>query len=74
MEEREVPAEYQRAPVVGRRGEDDWRSTRWFRITQPDGTLWMETSDWDEVKEESDKTGWAVERLWKKEKWEWRRV
>lgn len=45
---------------------------RWYRINQPDGRLWMETSDPDEVFRESAKSGWPVERLWERTEYEWR--
>ena len=49
---------------------------RWFRINTPDGSsLWMETSDEEEARSESAKTGWQLERLFKaKQAEEWRPV
>lgn len=44
--------------------EERYEPTRWYRILNPhDGSLWMETSDYVEVYNESMTTGWEVERL-----------
>lgn len=58
---------------MSHRGSGGWSEGRWFRILQPDGTLWMETSDGEEARLEGLKQGWPVERLWKREEWEWRK-
>lgn len=36
---------------------------RWFRINSPDGHLWMETSDEQEARDEAQRTGWPLLRL-----------
>lgn len=51
---------------------DGWEPGRWYRIRQPDGTLWMETSNGDEARREAKKTGWPLERLYVKTQTEWR--
>ncbi|KIA63016.1 hypothetical protein [Nocardia vulneris] len=52
--------------------DDGFQPGRWYRILQPDGELWMETSDPDEVHRESQRTGWPVERLYERHESEWR--
>lgn len=51
---------------------DDWKPGHWFRIMSPDGKLWMETSIEGEAREEAERTGWPLERLWVLQKEEWR--
>ena len=58
-----VPAE---APILV------WKPGRWYRILDPDGGLWMETSDAEEAREASRQTGWPLEREWRCELSEWR--
>ncbi|WP_157107476.1 hypothetical protein [Nocardia grenadensis] len=50
----------------------NWTPTRWYRILQPDGSLWMETSDPEEAREESARTGWPVERMYEHVGQQWR--
>ena len=35
---------------------EEWQPGRWYRIMNPDGTLWMETSDPFEAEAESLRT------------------
>ncbi len=51
---------------------DEWKPGRWYRLRQPDGSLWMETSDRDEALAEAEKTGWPLERLYVNTRTEWR--
>lgn len=55
------------------RGKEPWEPGRWFRILNPDGTLWMETSSESEARAEAVKTGWLLERLWILRREEWRK-
>ena len=55
-----------------------YRPWRWYRILQPDSSLWMETSDPDEAmgeweQEIQGKKGWKLQRLWRKEQTKWRK-
>jgi len=52
---------------------DKWEPGRWYRICRPDGTLWMETSSRKEAQAEAEKTGWPLERLYVKTRYQWRR-
>ncbi|WP_280411340.1 hypothetical protein [Nocardia asiatica] len=52
----------------------DWTPTKWFRIRQPDGSLWMETSDEEEARRMANETGRPLERHWQKVEEEWRTV
>ena len=49
-----------------------WEPGRWYRIRQPDGTLWMETSSRSEAQAEAEETGWPLERLYVNTRTEWR--
>ena len=51
---------------------DGWEPGRWYRLRQPDGTLWMETSNPNEARAEAERTGWPLERLYAKTQAEWR--
>lgn len=51
---------------------NEWEPRRWYRICQPDGTLWMETSSHREAQAEAEKTGWPLERLYVNTRIEWR--
>lgn len=42
----------------------EWITTRWYRIIDTAGKLWMETSNPKEVQKESARTGLPVQRLW----------
>ena len=53
---------------------DEWQPTRWYRIMQPDGGLWMETSDPEEARDEAERTGRPLQRLWSRTESEWRPV
>lgn len=59
-------------PTVTTKGQGDWKESRWFRIRQPDSSLWMETSNYVEALEESRRMNWPIETLYKREEWEWR--
>lgn len=50
----------------------DWQPGRWWRINQPDGRLWMETSDEAEARAEAERTGWPLLRFWQRTDSEWR--
>lgn len=52
---------------------NEWTAGRWYRILDPNGKLWMETSDPEEVFTEAGATGWPVLRQWRREETEWRR-
>jgi hypothetical protein len=52
--------------------ESDWTPGRWFRITAPDGALWMETSSESEARAEAKRTGWKLERQFEAHFAEWR--
>lgn len=54
------------------RAERDWQPGRWRQVRQPDGSLWMETSDGDEAEAEARKQGWPLYRLWECHDTEWR--
>lgn len=47
---------------------------RWFRVMQPNGKLWCETSDEEEAREASKETGWPLERLFVSQRSEWRPI
>jgi hypothetical protein len=51
---------------------DGWETGRWYRICRPDGSLWMETSNRNEAQAEAEETGWPLERLYVKTRYEWR--
>lgn len=53
--------------------DSPWSSTRWLRILDPNGRLWMESSDEEEVRKESERTGWPMERLWHNDIKVWKR-
>lgn len=75
MAEYASSGEHQVPPMsMSQKGQGDWYETRWYRILQPDGSLWMETSDHTEAAIASERTGLPVQRLWKREEWEWRQV
>jgi hypothetical protein len=65
-------AEQLRAKLAA--ADAEWKPGRWYRIHQPDGTLWMETSDRREAQADADETGWPLERLYVSTRNEWRRV
>lgn len=50
----------------------DWQPGRWYRINQPDGRVWCETSDREEIQREHEKTGWPIYRFWQRTDSEWR--
>ncbi|WP_162958763.1 hypothetical protein [Nocardia yunnanensis] len=50
----------------------DWTPAKWFRVREPDGSLWIETSDEDEARQAATETGWPLERHWRKVEEEWR--
>jgi hypothetical protein len=63
------------AELEGERREQqsaEWEPSRWYRVTQPNGDLWMETSDREEAVNAAHKTGWELTRLWRSESYEWR--
>lgn len=49
----------------------EWFPTRWWRVVLADGTVWCETSDEDEAREEVPK-GATVQHLFEKHNREWR--
>jgi hypothetical protein len=59
----------------------EWKPGRWWRVTLPDGTLWMETSDPQEaqyglIDEDGERMGHPdgarIQRLWERSESEWR--
>lgn len=52
--------------------ERDWQPGRWRQVRQPDGSVWMETSDGEEAEAEARKQGWPLYRLWECRETEWR--
>jgi hypothetical protein len=54
------------------RGAGEWVPGRWYRVLQPDGDLWMETSDPGEARPEAERKGWRLFRQWRWERTEWR--
>lgn len=52
--------------------ENGWIPGRWYRLRTPDGKLWMETSDREEVMEEARRTGYPLQRQYRREEMEWR--
>jgi hypothetical protein len=62
---------------------DEWHQTGWWRVTLPDGTLWMETSDsqeaqfgliGDDGERRGHPPGARIQQLWQKTESEWRDV
>ena len=53
---------------------EKWEPGRWYRVLQPNGNLWMETSDRDEAVTASKQTGWPLERLYVHTRTQWRRI
>lgn len=49
----------------------DWKPTRWWRVTAPDGSLWCETSNEQEARE-AECPGDAIQRLYERVESEWR--
>jgi hypothetical protein len=62
------------AEIEGEREQQsaEWEPSRWYRVTQPNGDLWMETSDREEAVNAAHKTGWELTRLWRSESHAWR--
>lgn len=52
----------------------DWEPGRWYRVRQPDGSLWLESSDRAEACRESERTGWPMEQIWDRRESVWREV
>lgn len=50
----------------------EWTPGRWYRVLQPDGSIWMETSDPEEAHAEAAAKGWPLLRQWRWERTEWR--
>jgi hypothetical protein len=52
-----------------------WGPTRWWRAVGPDGELWCESSDEDEVREHA-RPGDQIQHLWRRveERWHWEGV
>jgi hypothetical protein len=49
-----------------------WKPSRWYRVIDFEGVLWMETSDREEAIEEAKVKGFTVYRMWVREQIEWR--
>jgi len=49
----------------------DWVATRWWRVIDPDGKLWCETSDEKEARDRM-RPGDTLQRLWQRSDREWR--
>jgi hypothetical protein len=60
--------------VGGSMAKHDWVPGRWYRVLQPDGSLWMETSDREEAQQEAEAKGWPVFQQWRCESTKWRPV
>jgi hypothetical protein len=56
---------------VERRYSGEWYRTRWWRVIDPDGELWCETSDGEEALA-SMREGDTLQLLWAREEREWR--
>lgn len=50
----------------------DWQPGRWYRLRDPDGRLWMESSDREENEMEARRTGYPLERTWDRIERRWR--
>jgi hypothetical protein len=50
-----------------------WYLTRWWRVIAPDGSLWAESSDSQEMLEAM-RPGDRLQQLWAREDKEWRDV
>lgn len=50
---------------------DGWRPGRWWRAVAPDGEVWAESSDEDDVRERA-RPGDRIEREWRRAESEWR--
>lgn len=50
---------------------DGWKMGRWWRAVGPDGELWAESSDEEEVRRLARPTD-TVQNLWEKHEREWR--
>lgn len=48
-----------------------WFRARWWRVIDPDGSLWCETSDEDEARE-SMRPGDTLQSMWMREERQWR--
>lgn len=51
-----------------------WEPTRWWQVLTPDGSLWCETSDEDEAREDALRPGHTLRRLYRRMEQEWRAV
>lgn len=50
---------------------NEWSPTRWWRAIGPDGELWCESSDEQEVRDRA-RPGDRIEHLWSRTEREWR--
>ncbi len=50
----------------------EFQPGRWWRVLQPNGKLWAETSDGEEAREIAKEKGWQLQRQWYSERTEWR--
>lgn len=50
-----------------------WFPTKWWRATCPDGTLWCESSDGEEVRESAHPDD-VIERMYRTSEDEWRKA
>lgn len=53
--------------------DDGFEATRWFRVVDPEGKLWRETSSLEEA-EEAMRPGDSLEHLYQKTVSEWRPI
>lgn len=59
------------ARILSVRRPADWEPGRWWRVTEPDGRLWCETSVEREAREAL-RPGDCLERQWVRSESEWR--
>jgi hypothetical protein len=53
-------------------GDPEFTPTGWFRVRNPEGRLWAETSSLAEAMRAHRETGWPIEQLWERVETEWR--
>jgi hypothetical protein len=59
------------AEMIEQQASGQWYQTRWWRVIDPDGELWGESSDGDEMLEAM-RPGDTLQQLWAREDKEWR--
>jgi hypothetical protein len=74
LDKREIRIAELEAENARMREGRDWKPGRWCQVRQPDGSLWMETSDHEEAEAEAREQGWPLYRLWECRETEWRIV